>query len=150
MDESRQYVVDAHSAIKMQKVTVKQPLLVDGQVATVVQLDDDGKPVYDSAGDPVRVPVMVNGEEYKEFRDIGAMAPALNAAKSITEMLGTADGELSQGPQITGGVHLSVIMPRMVEAAGSVGSPGSVGGSHQPAIEGSCETVTLPEPPSHE
>lgn len=115
MDESAQYVKDAHGAVKMQRVTVKQPLLVDNNPVTIQALDDDGKPLFDAAGDAVRVPVMVNGEEYREFRDVGAMAPAINAAKGVTELLGNATGRLNQAPQSTGNVYLSVIMPRAIE-----------------------------------
>lgn len=69
MDESKQYVLDAHGAVKMQKVTVKEE-------------QPDGS--------------IVKSEEYREFRDIGAMAPALTAAKSITELYGQATGELNK------------------------------------------------------
>ena len=116
MAESRQYVLDAHGAVKMQKVTVKQPLIVNGMPAEVTAVDDDGNPIYDSAGDPVKTPVMVNAEEYREFRDIGAMAPAINAAKGVTELLGASTGELNANSPGAGvNVHLSVIMPRTAE-----------------------------------
>lgn len=115
MDESAQYVKDAHGAVKMQRVTVKQPLVKEGNPILVPALDQDGAPLFTDAGDAVMVPVMVNGEEYREFRDVGAMAPAINAAKGVTELLGNATGRLNQAPQSTGNVYLSVIMPRAIE-----------------------------------
>lgn len=121
MAESRQYVQDAHGAIKMQKVTVKQPLIINGNPAEIAVLDADGRPMFDSAGDPIKVPVMVNGEEYREFRDVGAMAPAINAAKAVTELLGNATGELSKDATPETARPFVIIMAQSVQIA----EPGS-------------------------
>lgn len=98
MQESAQYVTDAHGAVKVQQV---------------------GK------------------GEYKEYRDVGAMAGAINAARSVTELLGHATGRLNQaGPAAGGNVYLSVILPRALEQQPSA--------PELPAID----VQALPDPPT--
>lgn len=104
--ESLQYIEDAKLAVKMQKVTA--------------EVEENGK--------------MTLQDRYQEFRDVGAMAPALGAATALQRLLGDATQRFSQPSAGTGvNVHLSVILPRAIE-------PGQ-----QPAID-----ITPALPPAEE
>lgn len=59
--------------------------------------------------------VLTGKDQYERMRDIGAMAPAINAAAKVGELYGNATGQLNQGAASPVNVHLSVILPRAVE-----------------------------------
>lgn len=103
--ESTQYVADAKKAVKWQKVTKETPLL-----------DKDGRPILDSAGDPILAP----SDVYQEFRDVNAMAPALNQAHKNRELFAAATGVGVSASH--GSVNLVVVMPK----AGLPSSSGQV------------------------
>lgn len=86
--ESLQYIEDAKQAVKMQKVTAE--IEENGQTKLV--------------------------DRYQEFRDVGAMAPALGAATALQRLLGDATQRFGQPAPGSGvNVHLSVILPRAIE-----------------------------------
>lgn len=106
--EALQYVEDAKSAIKMQKVTVLIPDKETGKEH--------------------------RAEEYREFRDVGAMAPALGAATALQRVLGDATGRFASANAVKAGdVHLHVVLPRAIDTAPS-------------SIEGSCQVIEAPKP----
>ncbi len=71
----------------------------------------------------------VGKNEYKEYRDIGAMAAAINSAKGVTELLGNATGRLANvAAGVTVNNYLAVAMPRPEDTA-------------PPAIEATSEVV---------
>ncbi len=73
----------------------------------------------------------VGKNEYKEYRDVGAMAAAINSAKGVTELLGNATGRLANAAAgVTVNNYLAVAMPRPEDTA-------------PPAIEATSEVVDL-------
>lgn len=85
--EALQYVEDAKSAVKMQKVTEET------ETDSGIKLQD----------------------RYQPFRDVGAMAPALTAATALQRVLGDATARFSQAAAGTGNVQVLVVMPRANE-----------------------------------
>lgn len=94
--EARRVVDEAKGAVKMQKVTVERPLLNPLHQPILQAVLVDGQPVYDADGKPLMRAVMTTVDEYREFRDIGVMAPALTVAANLNRVLGEATGRFSK------------------------------------------------------
>lgn len=109
--ESQQYVKDAHGAIKMQQVTqpVMEPIL-----------DDDGLPTGEMRDTGKTQTV------YREFRDIGAMGPALAQAHANRRLFGDATGTIGQPAINIKAEYLSVVMPRSEDMSPAALPPGDV------------------------
>ncbi len=104
--ETAQYVQDAKEAVKMQKVSAPK-LAADGsQIGTE--------------------------DHYQAFRDVGAMAPALQTAVQLQRVLGDATGRFAQAQATTTLNVLCVSIPAPAP--------------QQPAIEASA-TEVLPSDP---
>lgn len=78
-----------------------------------------------------------------EFRLAPGFLASLDRANAL---LGQATGRLNQAPQITGGIHLSVILPRAIETAPQQ-LPDQ---ANQQVIDVQVEQAALPEPLTHE
>ncbi len=114
--ETLQYVEDAKQAVKMQKVTE--------EIET-----DDGIRLQD---------------RYKSFRDIGAMAPALQTAVQLQRVLGDATARFSSQAAGATSISLCVVMPRDLSAAPAPAQPALASGTD--VIE--CEAIEPASEPS--
>ena len=110
-EEAFRYVEDAKKAVKMQRVTIQTPLIKNGEPVLVPYLKD-GVPQLTADGQQVMVPVMVAKEVYQEYRDVGAMAPALGVATSINRILGEATGKFVQDPSKSENKPFVIILSR--------------------------------------
>lgn len=65
----------------------------------------------------------VGKNEYREYRDVGAMAAAINSARAVTELLGNATGRLNQAAASTVNIALQLVIPRDLSAQGPTELP---------------------------
>ncbi len=66
-------------------------------------------------------------ERYQAFRDVGAMAPALQTAVQLQRVLGDATARFSSAqPAVATNVYLSVVLPRGLEQAAATELPAAI------------------------
>ncbi len=123
-----------HLPAVVERAAARQRAIKDDQFMDAIQLlmRESQQYVADAHG-AVKVQC-VGKNEYKEYRDVGAMAAAINSAKGVTELLGNATGRLANvAAGVTVNNYLAVAMPRPEDTA-------------PPAIEATCSPMQLDDP----